>query len=317
MMLDDADTPKNVLVWSKDAEGGYHTHLLNGNKNHTQRIASVPELLLATTNSVYRLEQNTEQIVLCDCDKWQETNYEDECPAALQTADVSKLQLVPLTMTNDGVASETTKELELFPSDLEETHSGEMTSFRQKVEVTGNIGPFVFVRYERDAAVCNDEKINESGTLIFNLETQRVEPLLLEEELRRVEENEKKEAAQTISETTGFSHISESDLQLTEIKPVFFYGLGSSIGFQFEAESQMASSENNWKSYTKAVTVQAREIPKKLTPYVIAPTVVRNLTLSENVIIGGWMPVEGTATKVQSLLIELLNARINSENTAD
>lgn len=308
LLLDDADAPQNVLVWTKDDSGMYQTHLINGNKNHTFLVASIPRMLLTTDQKVFELETTTETILLCDCPKWQESDFDGECPQSMQSADSTKLQLVQLNEVNaNESSSQGAAPINLLQEETTDIQTNQLVQYKLKSSIEGNIGPYLFIQYALEYQHCNEKAVTKNGFRIFNVESSKFESILSEDEYSQMEKTEKNAAYETIIATSGFEKTAPSDLTLSLIQPVFFYGLGFSIGFKFEAKNHFETSQNNWQDYSKAVTIQSKKIPKKLTPYALAPSVVRNLTPIENVTVGGWNYVNGTEEKVEAILQSLFN----------
>ena len=304
MALDEGDTPLSALLWIRDHNGAYQTYLMNGNKSRTIALASVPHLLTAWDSGVFQIDAETDEVMLCDCQKWQDDGADGECAAGLHSATQQNLLLtqvssvVPDDSGDDGDTVDTENgerfPIDLFPFDIESEEMSRLVSLTQSAVVTGTIGPYIFVRYEREYQLCGDEQVNQShGYRVFNVDKMAFEPLLSDEEMEKVRDVEQKTAYDTLGNAAGFAHVTVDDLTLSEIRPQYVRGLGFSLEYEFEARSQISEKENNWRDYTRQIAVQAQEIPDKLVPFALAPSVVRNIIPSENVTVGGWVVIDG------------------------
>ncbi|MBN2529560.1 MAG: hypothetical protein JXR76_24440 [Deltaproteobacteria bacterium] len=296
MALDDGDVNQTALYWIRDRNDHYQSFFVSGNKNGAQLLGSTRSLVLKTETDFYEINNSDEEVVLCDCEKWRAASFEDACPAALKTATMSR---VLLSSPNKKVVStrseastdgeETDGALDIFPLSFSEEELNQLVSLRQHSVITGSIGPYVFIRYEREYQLCRDETVYDAhGYSVFNLDAMQFEPVLSDAELEQVNDNEREDAFASVRGDTGFEHLTAADLELTEIHPEYVAGLGFSVAYEFEARSQMSEEKNNWRDYTKDIKVLAKQIPIRLTPFALAPPLVRNLRPRSDVRVGGW-----------------------------
>ena len=325
MALDDADAPQTVLFWVRDKNSQYETYLVNGNKNQSVLLASTPSLVLTTQKDVYEVSTETHQTVLCDCQKWEGTNFEDDCPTTLETAPLQQLWLNRLTdnddeQTDEQVSSDdnsvaTEQRVRLMPFHIEPDDLRQLTSISNDCLVTGSIGPYLFIRYAFEYTVCRDEHRKQGqGYRVYNLETGAFENIPDDDEMIAIDDGERREAFESVRGTVGFGQLSTEDLALVSVDPTFIFGLGMSIEYHFEAQSDMPADENNWRDYTKEIFVQAKEIPKKLRPFVIAPSAVRNLVPVSNVQVGGWSFLTDEVNSNRAIIDKMFRVPNNKNN---
>ncbi|MBN2342660.1 MAG: hypothetical protein JXX29_16575 [Deltaproteobacteria bacterium] len=304
LLLEEESPMEQVIMWSKTDDNIYQSALLSGNEDETTLLAKVPGIVIHSANQLHRTDASEYNLALCDCAKWEETGFDGGCPAQLHTASGTRLTVTTLALEGmDTNEQEIPPPMDLLPIPVAETEQHRITSFYQSAEITGSIGPYLFVRYRQEVSLCNDNnEIKESGFRVFNLDTRAEEYPLSEDEQRSIEEKQKKEAMETISNSTGFTHVTENDVRLAQIHPIFINGIGFGLGYEFEARSKMNTNENNWHDYSKTVTVQADAIPKKFEPYVIAPAPIRRVQLSGHLTPGGWSNVTGNDLAIQKMI---------------
>lgn len=309
MVLDDADAPRTALMWVADRSDRYQTNLLNGNKNELIQLGNADDIILSWNDRALRISRQIEAQVLCDCAEWADADFEGDCPHALDTADYERLVLSELNVEESDAADEESKaDIDLAPLPVIDEDLQKLTSLAQRATVAGIIGPYVFIRYENRHQLCNPDTAGaQHGYRIFSLETRQFESVLTDAEWAALNEGERAEAFETIRTATGFEHVSEDDVELVDIRPTFVYGLGFSLTYQFEAHSEMEESENNWRDYTRQVEVQARKIPERLTQWVLAPSLIRQLVPVDGVSVLGWSLITGKSEanhQVQSALLQ-------------
>ncbi|MBN2718681.1 MAG: hypothetical protein JXX14_22740 [Deltaproteobacteria bacterium] len=316
MALEEADTPLTAMVWLRDGDDAYQTVLLTGNKNRSVATATHPSLLLATPASILNITSQTDEIVLCDCSKLDTNDSESVCPASIQSVPRQHLllstQTVPAAENEIRInadADSSTATIDLFPFEISESDMQKLVALDEYAVVTGTVGPYVFIRYERAFQLCGDEKPTEThGYSVFNINRMEFESPLKDEELSQIRHAEQQIAYDSIANTTGFSHLSADDLQLTGIHPVFVNGVGFSLEYEFEARSKLDESQINWREYTRQISIQARKIPDELAPFALAPPVVRNLVAADTVSIGGWTLISGMQESIQKAIATLFEA---------
>ncbi len=309
MVLDDADAPQTALMWAADRSNRYQTNLFNGNKNELIQLGNADDIILSWNDRALRISRQIEAQVLCDCTEWANADFEGECPHPLDTADYERLVLSELNAEDsDGAGEESKADIDLAPLPVTDEDLQKLTVLEQRATVTGIIGPYVFVRYENRHQLCDPDTAGaDHGYRIFSLETRQFKSVLTEAEWAALDTDERAEAFDTVRTATGFERVSEGDVELVDIRPTFVYGLGFSLTYQFEAHSEMPESENNWRDYTRQVEVQARQIPERLRPWVLAPSLIGKLVPVDGVSVLGWSLITGESEanhQVQSAVLQ-------------
>ncbi len=286
---------QDVLIWTMDREDRITSHWLRGNRFGAVILASREGLLFPMTDGIWEIETRTIDLPLCDCETWTDDGMEGPCPVSDETATGEIIVLVNL---RNGE--------ELFPVPLAETTDEEDPAFTDHsfaAAVIASVGPYLFIRSSEEILACGAAHNSWSSQFtVFDVAGRQTVEIITDEERAEIMKEEQTSAFNEIRSDNLVTVDRPEDLELTTIKPGLLPGVGLTIHYQFTADSSFSDSDDNWGSYSRSVTVPARNFPEALVPYAALPPAMSTFAVfSGDIRLGGWIPIAGEGDQIAAL----------------
>lgn len=291
----EATPVQDLLVWAEQ-DGARSTLWVRGSALGSEVVAVRPGLLIPAGDALFEWRETAVELPLCDCDRFDEAGREGPCPATDEPATARRVALVDLVSGD---------EIELLPVPAIDPSVGpELVDYRGTAAPLATVGPYVFVRHGVETLTCGAAHNSWSGGFtIYDLDRRAPTELLDATDRERIAAAERDSAFQLFAGDTLAEAARPDDLELTVIEPAYVPGLGLTLTYQFTADASFADSDDNWGAYSRSVRVGARTLPTALVPFAPLPPALQNLVLTgDDVRVGGWAPVAGTAAMMAVLL---------------
>ncbi|MBN2805001.1 MAG: hypothetical protein JXR91_18035 [Deltaproteobacteria bacterium] len=281
MVISASESTGRYIVWAETEKIKPVTFLVEGNSSDASVKASADGLFIIASKNLYKLQEITKSVQLCDCNAFKKNNYEGKCPPSDKNIQIDYPQLTDSkNSTNLNIGDNA-----LFEKDL-----SAFKNYKLNFLPLAQVGIYLFTSYSEYIESCDSENNKwESGYFVLNIESGKIESILSKDEREWIFEHEQKTAAKTLEMENS------KDLNLTVIEPVFTFA-GLFLNLHFSTESFFNVLESTSTTLNKETVITANGLPEKLLPFKDVPSFLNNMAFSDsNTKIGGWSTLTGRA----------------------
>ncbi len=261
----------DAVVWTIEEDGEVRSVWLRGDPSGGRVLAAREGLVLPAAGGVWIWEERPFTLELCDCERWSAEEMQGPCPPAAEPY----LGEVPVLV--DLVSG---RRIEIRPPPDGEGDEPLHADYDLEVRPIASVGPYLLSRWTEESLGCGAAHGSWSaGFEAIDLGSGEKVDLLTPEERENIRAEELESALELMREDRMVAVESPDDVELTAIEPGWIAGIGLFVRYQFTAGASLGASDGGWGSYSRSVSVPARDIPDSLRPWSALPPAARGVPL--------------------------------------